>query len=167
MEARGSRLESMEQVDANNNNNNNHHHQHQDLAPATSKRSIGSMIGETPAQLAGEQHGTPRPLVDGEPATPLASEQFEFAADSEPRSQRAEPAMKQAGQQQPRGEGEEVEEDEDDKNRRTRTNFNGWQLEELEKQFEVSHYPDVFQRESLASRLGLVESRVQVSSRAR
>jgi len=58
---------------------------------------------------------------------------------------------------------DEDDEDEDDKNRRTRTNFNGWQLEELEKQFEISHYPDVFQRETLATRLGLGESRVQVS----
>ena len=48
------------------------------------------------------------------------------------------------------------------KRRRTRTNFTGWQLQELERAFEASHYPDVFMREAVALRLDLAESRVQV-----
>lgn len=49
------------------------------------------------------------------------------------------------------------------KRRRSRTNFNNWQLEELERAFLASHYPDVFMREALALRLDLKESRVAVS----
>ncbi|XP_046412200.1 uncharacterized protein DDB_G0287625-like isoform X1 [Neodiprion fabricii] len=48
------------------------------------------------------------------------------------------------------------------KRRRSRTNFNSWQLEELERAFLASHYPDVFMREALAVRLDLKESRVAV-----
>ncbi|KAK7575978.1 hypothetical protein V9T40_012264 [Parthenolecanium corni] len=48
------------------------------------------------------------------------------------------------------------------KRRRSRTNFNNWQLEELERAFGASHYPDVFMREALALRLDLKESRVAV-----
>ncbi|XP_015588733.1 uncharacterized protein LOC107264705 [Cephus cinctus] len=48
------------------------------------------------------------------------------------------------------------------KRRRSRTNFSSWQLEELERAFLSSHYPDVFMREALAVRLDLKESRVAV-----
>lgn len=45
---------------------------------------------------------------------------------------------------------------------RNRTSFTNEQIDNLEKEFERSHYPDVFARERLSAKIGIPEARIQV-----
>ena len=47
--------------------------------------------------------------------------------------------------------------------RRCRTTYSPWQLHQLESSFEQNPYPDVTQRDHLATVLDITESRIQVS----
>lgn len=51
------------------------------------------------------------------------------------------------------------------KKRQTRVTFTPFQVQEMEKVFQQTHYPDIKSRDQLAARLHLTEGRVQVGNK--